>query len=44
VAKLEGQVLEKLFGERVTVVASVPIDDAMGLLCRFGESGRQNET
>jgi uncharacterized YigZ family protein len=37
VARLDGQVVDKAFGERVTVVASVPADDAMHLQRRYGE-------
>lgn len=36
VAKLGGQILDKTFGERVAVLASVPADQADGLSKRFG--------
>lgn len=42
VTRLNGQVLEKAFAERVTVVASVPADDATGLQRRF-EEARKSE-
>lgn len=36
IAKLGGQVLDKAFGQHVTVLASVPDKDAEGLAKRFG--------
>jgi uncharacterized YigZ family protein len=44
VARLDGQMVDKIFGERVTVVASVPADEVMTLQNRFEEGGRQNDS
>lgn len=35
-AKLNGEILDKDFGEHVTIVASAPADEATGLLGRYG--------
>lgn len=34
--RVNGEILDKDFGERVTIVASVPADEAAGLLGRYG--------
>jgi uncharacterized YigZ family protein len=44
VARLDGQMVDKIFGERVTVVASVPADEVMTLQSRFEEGGRLNDS
>jgi len=37
-SKLDGQILDKQFGERVTVVAALPADQAEALLGRYNET------